>query len=105
MSESLDGVNFSATRQKAGSVLNAAAFALAAFGGVKAPAWTSSADCTCPLVIFICARASHAIGAVVAEPDAPSVATPSSAIQAILMRGSVYCAVDRARARVRPVHA
>src|SRR5258708_3192664 len=91
MSESLDGVSFSVTRQNAWSVLNAtAAFALVVFGGVKAPAATGSADSTRPFVTFSCARDSHAIGAGAAAFNAPSVTAASSAIPtAILMRGSV----------------
>src|SRR6266850_7858530 len=91
MSESLDGVSFSVTRQNAGSVLNAAvAFALVAVGGANAPACTDSADSTRPFVTFICASDSHAIGAGVAAFNASSVAAPSRAIKAaILMRGSV----------------
>ncbi len=88
MSESLDGVSFSVTRQKAGSVLNtAAALALVGFGGVKAPAGMDSADSTRPFVTLSCASDSHAIGAVAAPRNAPSVTAASSAIPAaILMR-------------------
>src|SRR6266850_4214549 len=91
MSESLDGVSVSVTRQNAGSVLNAAvAFALVAVGGANAPACTDSADSTRPFVTFICASDSHAIGAGVAALNPSSVAAPSSAIKAaILMRGSL----------------
>src|SRR6185295_14864748 len=91
MSESLDGLSFSVTRQNAGSVLNApVAFALVAFGGAKAPVGTDSADSTRPVVTVTCASDSHAIGAGVAAFNASSVAAPSSAIKAaILMRASV----------------
>src|SRR5205823_2306601 len=91
MSESLDGVSFSVTRQNAGSVLNAAAaFALVALGGVKAPGATGSADSTRPFVTCVCASDSHAIGAGAAAFNVSSVTAASSAIPgAILMRGSV----------------
>src|SRR5689334_2895042 len=91
MSESLEGVSLSVTRQNAGSVLNTAvAFALVAFGGVKAPACTDSADSTRPFVTFICASDSHAIGAGAAAVDAPSVTAARSAIPAaFFMEGSV----------------
>jgi hypothetical protein len=48
MSESAEGVNFSAARQNAGSDLNPVAAAFVALGGVKAPAGTGSADNTTP---------------------------------------------------------
>src|SRR5438309_9223425 len=107
MSESLDGVSFSVTRQNAGSVLNGAvAFALAAFGGANAPACTESADSTRPFVTFVCASDSHAIGAGAAAFNRSSVAAPSTAITAaILMRGSVDpktpSRVPRGRSRCR----
>ena len=95
MSESLDGVSFSVTRQKAGSVLNAAAaLAVVVFGGVKAPAGMDSADSTRPFVTFSCASDSHAIGDVAVPCNAPSVTAASSAIPAaILMRG-VYRSIQ-----------
>src|SRR5438876_6052649 len=91
MSESLEGVSFSVTRQNAGSVLNAAAaFALVVFGGVKAPAAADSADSTRPFVTVSCASDSHAIGAGAAAVNVPSVTAASSAIPAaILMPGSL----------------
>src|SRR5258707_3027906 len=91
MSESLDGVSFSVTRQNAGSVLNAAAaFALVAFGGVKAPSATDSADSMRPFVTCVCASDSHAIGDGAAAFSVPSVTAPSRAIPAaVFMPGSL----------------
>src|SRR5947208_2198123 len=78
MSESLDGVSFTITRQNAGSVANTVvALALARTGGVNAPARTESADRTCPSVTVICASDSHATGAGAAPVDASSVAADS----------------------------
>src|SRR5919201_1151818 len=75
MSESLDGVSISVTRQNAGSVLNAAvAVALVVFGGANAPACTDTADSSRPFVTLICASDSHAIGAGAAAFTASSVA-------------------------------
>src|SRR5262245_33508114 len=88
MSESLDGVSFSATRQNAGSVLNAAvALALVAFGGAKAPACTDSAESTRPFVTFTCASDSHAIGAGAAAFNVSSVAAPRRAITTAILIG------------------
>lgn len=91
MSESLDGVSCSDTRQNAGSVLNAAiAFGLVALGGANAPAGTDSADSTRPFVTLVCASDSHAMGAGVAACNGSGVAAPSRAIRAaILMRRSL----------------
>src|SRR5262245_7932952 len=91
MSESLEGVSFSVTRQNAGSVLNGAlAVAVVAPGGANAPAATDSADSTCPFVTFVCASDSQGVGAAAAIAATPSVAVQNRAIEAaILMRGSV----------------
>ena len=84
MSESADGVNFSVTRQNAGSDLNpAAAAALLALGGVKAPAGTDSADNTKPFDSFTWPIDSHAIGAAPATRGA--IATTTAINAAILM--------------------
>src|SRR5262249_4822224 len=91
MSESLDGVSASVTRQNAGSALNAVdAFALVAFGGANAPAGTDAAASTRPFVTFVCASDSHAVGAGAAAFNPSSVAAASSAIKAAsLIRGSL----------------
>jgi len=91
MSESLDGVSFSVTRQNGGTVVNAAAAAaFVEFGGANAPARTGSAERTCPLVTFTCASDSHAVGAAAAAGNVPSVVRPDRAINAaMLMRRSV----------------
>src|SRR5262245_15199433 len=91
MSESLEGVSFSVTRQNAGSALNGAvAAAVVAPGGANAPAGTVSADNTCPFVTFVCASDSQGAGAAAAISATPSVAVQNRAIEAaILMRGSV----------------
>jgi transcription elongation factor GreB len=91
MSESLDGVSFSVTRQNAGIVVNAAvAVGFVAFGGANAPACTDSADSTRPFVTFACASDSHGIGPGAVACNGSSVVTPAKAITAaILMRGSV----------------
>src|SRR6185503_13188194 len=92
MSESLEGVSCSVTRQNAGTVTNAAAaLALAVFGGVKAPARTDSADSTRPFVTLVCASDSHAIGrGAAAAFNVPSVTAPSRAIPAaVFMPGSL----------------
>jgi hypothetical protein len=87
MSESLDGVSFSVTRHRAGSVLNAAAALAVVVGGAKAPAGTGSADSTRPFVTFNSTSDSHAIGNVAAPCTAPNVtATSSQNPAAILMR-------------------
>src|SRR5690349_4125505 len=91
MSESLDGVSFSATRQNAGTVLKAAAaFSFVVFGGVNAPSAIDCADSTRPFVSVICASDSHATGAAATACHRTSVIPASSAIPAaVLMRGSV----------------
>jgi hypothetical protein len=72
------------------------AFALVAFGGANPPACTSAADSTRPLVTFVCASDSHAVGAGAVTGTACRVAAPNSAIKAaILMRGSLYRSEQR----------
>lgn len=74
----------------------AAALALGVFGGVKAPAFTDSADSTRPFVTFICASDSHATGAGAAAFNVPSVTAPSRAIAAaVFMRGSLRVLTSR----------